>query len=331
MIDIDNRVRESLVSQAAHAPDGADLLGAVHARSRRYAVRRRIALGGLAAAVAVLVAVPLLGRLGDGPATLQPADSGTPVVLEKGPQPALTFPLTPTWLPPGLAAPTVHLGSGLGSSLQYTTTAGRQAVSVSIEDRDSSNDPPIADNQVMPVIRPIQVGTKTGKQLAYGDITGPDGTLAVLFERAPGQWVQIHRGDHQLNAADLARIGAGLIDKRLTRPGPFTFELQPRGYVATESNGEALTLAPKGVRTGRQFVVTMQFVTGGELGSGEQVTVGGRPGRLVVADGNYRLRVRLDENQRIELRAPAGSLRRADFLRYAAGVAPKPGVRSQGG
>ncbi len=334
MIDIDSRVRESLVSQAAHAPDGAELLGAVHARSRRYTVRRRLVVGGLAAAVAVLVAVPLLDQSGGRRSTLQPAAPSNPVVLEKGPEPTLSFPLTPSWLPPGLTEPKLRIGPGTNGSVSYAA-AGNDSLAISIDDHDWTTDPPVASDQVVPTIAPIQVGSKTGKLVSLGDPMTTD-SLSVLFERKPGQWVNVSRSSYQLNGTDLARVGAGLTDKALIRTVPFTFTLLPRGYEATASNGESLTLAPKGVRPesapARQFVASMQFISRGELGPGARITVGGRQAALLLlARGNYRLQVLLDRNQRIEIKAPTGALSREDFLRYAEGVAPKPGTRSQGG
>ena len=334
MIDIDSRVRQSLASQAAHAPDGADLLGAVHARSRRYTIRRRIVVGGLAAAVAVLVAVPALGLLDSaGNSTLQPATPGVPVVLEKGPEPTLSFPLTPAWLPPGLTAPKIRISPGSNGSVSYAAV-GDDSLYISVGDHDWSTDPPIASNQPEPTIAPIQVGSKTGKLVSMGDPMTTD-SLSVLFERQPGQWVHVSRVSYQLNGTDLARIGASLTDKPLVLTVPFTFTLLPRGYEATESNGESLTLAPKGVRpeeaSARQFAVAMHLISRGKLGPGERVTVGGRKGTLLIADGKYRLQLLRGHDQRIEIKAPAGSLTRAEFLRYAEGVAPKPGVRSSGG
>jgi hypothetical protein len=90
--DIEEELRTVLGERAAYAPHAGALLGAVHARSRQHATRRRAALvGGSALAVTFAVAAPaLLFSRGDGsPPTV--VGSSAPAAVTAVPQVVLPF------------------------------------------------------------------------------------------------------------------------------------------------------------------------------------------------------------------------------------------------
>src|SRR5215207_3519144 len=182
MIDIDREVRDSLTRQSAYAPDGAGLLSGVHGRSRRYAKRRRIVLGGVAAAVAVLVAVPLLGQFGRGTSALQPADGRSEIELVPAAPSADRFPLTPGWLPDGLLPPQVIRQSD-EVTLQYPVEPGpiQPALVINVTPSDISKYE-MNGEQVKYGRRPTYIGGKPAELLAVPDAVEE---AALTFQRAP--------------------------------------------------------------------------------------------------------------------------------------------------
>src|SRR5215467_8985640 len=140
----DDDVRETLLAHADDAPGGSGMLDAVTARERRTRARQRFGTAGVAAVMAVAAAVTipyaLSSRHGSGntpaaPGTAasqptqtrsaSPAVSAVPahpsrVPLEPAAFTPVRFPLTPTFTPPGLPAPTVHRDAGPDIALIYT-------------------------------------------------------------------------------------------------------------------------------------------------------------------------------------------------------------------
>jgi hypothetical protein len=143
----DDDVRETLLAHADDAPEGAGTLEAVAAREHRIRTRQRLGTAGVAAvmAVAVAVTVPYVLASGRHPTGRTPVGAGTSasqpgptksaaptystvpthasrVPLEPATFTRTQFPMNPTFTPPGLPAPTVHRDAGPDVALVYSNT-----------------------------------------------------------------------------------------------------------------------------------------------------------------------------------------------------------------
>src|SRR4029450_8536195 len=125
-MNLDDKVRGTMVVHADDAPDGVGMLDAVLRRSRQLELRRRTGRGGIAVvpAVAVVIATPsLFARTrpsaitgNPSPTGPSPSASAPPSTMPSWPStvqlvaaavPPVMFPLTPQWVPPGIGEATV--------------------------------------------------------------------------------------------------------------------------------------------------------------------------------------------------------------------------------
>jgi hypothetical protein len=318
MIDIDREVRDSLTRQSAYAPDGADLLAGVHSRSRRYALRRRVVGGGVAAALAVLVAVPLLGQFGRGASTLQPADGKSQLELVPAAPSADRFPLTPGWLPDGLLPPRVIRTSGHEvTALEYQSEVHPYSPVLTFE-LDTS-DPSRYEMDGKPVAYSRRSTTVGGKHAEL--LTGPYLSLdtALSFQRRPGQWVLITANEAIGTDAVLRGVAANLKDEPITGTMPFEFKLVPKGFTLSQSSAGGAQFEPPADRSFRDAIHVWIDPNGIDPSLREPGPGGSR--YTFKEDGNYQAAVRLDHQTALRISAPdEPALSRSDFLRFVDGV-----------
>lgn len=319
MIDIDGRVRHSLANHASDAPDGADLLAAVHRRAHRSTVRRRLVLGGTAAVVAAAVAVPVTGLIGGARDAVSPAPVGAAtrdsVVFAPGRALTISFPLTPEWLPPGTTA-YVRRG-GADPYLELNAAEGLQVFAVFVGSRPSPEEIP-ADRQRPGGAKPVQIGGRQG--IVYDGGPGTD-LLYLAFERRPGQHVFIQYRNPPGTEADLKRIAEGLVDRPLTQQPRFGFEQLPRGYVLAHVGGSSVGFRPVagGEESRAVLVELIPARDSRRLTTGERVTVAGKSGLVSDVGGRQRLELQLGDDRFLAVEVPGG-VSREGLLRFVAGI-----------
>jgi hypothetical protein len=325
MIDIDREVRDSLTRQSAYAPDGFDLLAGVHGRSRRYAKRRRIVLGGVAAAVAVLVAVPLLGQFGRGTSALQPAGGRSEIELVPAAPSADRFPLTPGWLPDGLLPPQVIRQSSDEVTLQYPVEPGpiEPALVINVTRSDISKYE-VNGAQVKYGRRPTNIG-KPAELLTVPDFVEE---TALTFQRAPQQWVFITARRGIGTDAVLRRVAANLRDAPIAGTMPFEFKLGPKGFTLGQTSEVGAGFQPpKGVRQENALLV---WVEPFNLESFKQLGADRR--HVAKQDGRYTADILIEGGWVLRISAPAEpALSRSDFLRFVDGVTIRPDLKPRRG
>jgi hypothetical protein len=290
-------VRASLERHAEQAPTGANLLDAVHARSRRLTRRRRlgaVAAGALAlAALAGAVALPARTHT-------PPSD---PLVAPTFTAPL--FPFTPTVTPVGgLEPPEVTLVDGELSAYWY---AKDPVAGTDIEIRVGPR-PPVFTGEhdnVGPVHQTPQRVRGHAANLRTV-VVKPANRLSLYWLEAPGEWVRLDTDD-TLTDAQVVRLADALAPAALPVVRPFRFDVVPPGARLSTSTRSTMALGP----------VTCTLVHRKPL-SGKQIRVGSHWASLDRTVGGATLTVALDNaNLVVSARYPVTD---ADLVRFAAGI-----------
>jgi hypothetical protein len=314
------------------APDAGDVLVQIRVGTVR-ATRRRLALRTAAAVAAIVVAVPIAYVWADRHAQLSvvPADAPTRsrTTLIPGPLPAVPFPLTPGWLPPGL-----HSNPTAGALwIIETSKPDEPAFHVSIAPRHVKR----AGSRQVPV------GGKPGEFLTAD---ARSGQTSVSFERSPGRWVTIVGFGGRGTEATLVRIATNLRDEPVTSGTALKFALLPKGYVPMVLSPYQVVLRlseGNGREDPRRFRIHYRKLFGDHR-KGERVLVGGREAWLRKAGledpmnpedaprpgatrYRYLLEIPIENGQYLRVETPDNTeLSRADVLRFAAGITVPAGV-----
>jgi hypothetical protein len=344
--DLDREVRESLVANSEHAPDGSGTLDAVRARSRRLRMRHRAGAAGVAAVVAVAAAIgtPYLltaaRHTGRAPATVGAHNGTTATIAATSPPAApshptrvplgaptftpVVFPMNPTFTPAGLPAPTE--GKTVGEiRLVYTATTGNKGLMAAVDVNKPGVDFAPATHKPTTVSgHPATIYTGTSSGVSQVEVVW----------RLHGKWVWVLGSD--LSSAQVQHYANGLADSpRTPGPLPFRLALVPHGYQVAfqEIHGElsptqfvVLLSAPGQLnnQTTDDAVGVVSAGTGTKA-TGDSITVGRYSGKIN-HDSNGQVTVYvLRPGFKYSVHEPEnGPLSDADLIRFAAGVAPTP-------
>ncbi len=349
MIDIDSQVRDTLADHASEAPGGGDLLSAVHARSRRYTIRRRTVLGGVAASVVAVLSTAVIVASAGPPSTLEPAKSPEKSRIVLAPwadaPEATKFPLTPGWLPPGAKPPVVH---GSGDFIELIVDVGdTQAFVLAIGSKPASQ----IDGTKDAVRKALTVNGKKAELLTpemQPEQVSPIATLSV--ERTPGQWVRIVGLGENRHEAVLTRVAANLRDKPLAASSRLTFAVYPEGYLVSVNTPAQVVFRRADAFAGAdrvdEFRVHYRKLHNddGRRPDAESVQVNGRqawlrktgfdlfnpedpPLKGAGEPHRYLLEIHIENGQYLRVEGPGSpELSREDFLRFAAGITVPPGL-----
>lgn len=348
--DLSREVRDSLLANAESAPDGAGMVDAVRARSRRVQLRHRAGVASVAAAVAVAVAVgtPYLltsrnGRSPVGPAApngSSAAAAATPTTTASSPPSAasrptrvplgpatftpVAFPMDPTYTPAGLPAPTE--GKTVGAvRLVYTAASGTKGIIATVDvDRPTVDASGATHKSTTVNGHPATIYT--------GSIDGAPGVLIVW--QLHGKWVSVQGSG--LSSAQVQQFAKGLADRpHRAQALPFTLALAPRGYqVAFQEIHPELSPAEFYVNLSAPGQMDNQTTDDavGVIGranlagqaKGDPITVNGYPAKINRdVDGQVYVYV-LRPGFAYAVHEPQnGPLSDEDLIRFAAGVAPR--------
>ncbi len=248
-VDIDVRLRESLLSHGQDAPAGVDLLERVQARSRHRVVRRRWTVTLAAVLVVVVTAgVPALvrqhrlGAVAAPSATASSAPAGPTIDVILGPPPVIgppVFPYTPGWLPSGWGpgAPTLTQVGGTmtlhyGVRLEIVASATRQV-------------PTSLPYSAQPSTSSVTIGTATGELTEAVEPSG-EIAIAVSWSVGAGQWLLVSSVG-VLDQAAVLRVARELrpVPLHLTgTPPSFRLATAPRGFTVWALSDDAICLVP---------------------------------------------------------------------------------------
>jgi hypothetical protein len=332
-IDIEDRLTDALQTDALGAPPAGDLLGRVRVQVRHRA-RRRAAVLVATVVTAVAATGLVVAQLPGGSATLRPdqpfAHSPGDGALASGQPPKLTFPLTPGWLPAGLAkTPTVSLGDGGQLAGWRDATAGRDGLLPGVDVWASDHDVSLSGDGV--TRRPT---TFDGHPAV---VASTHGLVSLGWQVAPGAWRAVSAVNRWADEQVVRHIATELIERPLDAASPFTMTLVPRdaSLVSWSTDGLFTFVANDEVAHWRtSSTPTVVQLSARRLrtdlvGQGDRVTVQGRPAwlRREGTGGRWTLVVQLGDQTLLTIETPAWDrddvLRLGEATRYTGGV-PQP-------
>lgn len=329
MPTVDEELTKLLQDRADRVPVDSQLLSKVQARSRRIAVRQRIGVAvAVAAAVAVVAAVPSVIRATRNSSAPVVANSGKPTTgptpettddfLVKAPAVTPTFPMTPSYLPPGLPKRSIGMTPGDLLQLVYTDGQPSSAHGITLEISPQESNPTGEASEIDPnliTVTAVRVRGQPGTMHV-----AKDGSIGwVQWQRKPGQWASVAASGRWSNGSTLLRVAQGLRDKPLGGTPVFTVALAPRGYQLVLNEPYGVTLA--GPDAPDQQLAVYAVRSNPLNGAGRPVTVGKNTGWLAKRDGEFLLVVRISASTYLSVTAPAQAAWNEDRLtRFAAGV-----------
>ncbi len=293
-MSIDNELRATLRTHADEATPPGDLLSAVHARSRRFAVRRRVSLVVLTMVAAVLVAAGPFALHGwDGGHRNAPGPAASDVTASSRPpspspngmafEPATalpTFPYTPTWEPdwadPRSFGHTAVVGAfGPLNSLVYERRSPQERA-LNMHQYPSEPSPPD------PSITTTRAITVLGRP-ARLHLTGPPGetgAVSVVWQDSDRTWWLVI-GLGGTTEAEVLSFVAGLQPQPLRVTTSVRCPLLPAGLVLNSLLPQRKGLAfsrrgPDGPAPDPVLYVSVVLPNSAGTGEAVPVTVGGR-------------------------------------------------------
>jgi hypothetical protein len=335
-MNLDDELRNTLRTRAEEAPSGVALLDGVRRRVRRRRHRARIRAVGVVTAVGVGVAVTtpyLAGLVGAdtqvaataGPTgthtasptatALRTPDRPSTVELAAAAVPAVTFPLTPHWTPPGLPAAVIGLDGGGDANLVYEAEGTNLIVFVS-RDRQPPDWTAITTQAVRVGSRPATLTTGTDANAAP--------VVRLTWQLADHRWVDVRATG--LTTAQVKRYADNLTLAPLHRPLPFTLALAPVGHRVSfqELHPQEFhyCLARPGGKPNEEtaMICLSHNPSQPPAASAEPVQVGPDRGEISVADDVVTLLVHRPGFEFIVTESSHGQLSNADLIRFAAGV-----------
>lgn len=332
--DLEERLTAVLYAEAGAAPPAGALLAGVHHRARQRS-RRRIAMTTSVAAMAVVIGgIGLATIPGHGkdalrvPEVVAHGDDGP---LIAGRAPALTFPLTPTYLPPGTASkPHVSFGqSGLQAS--YRDAEG-------VDDDLLGIDLWVSDHDVTFTGDGVTRRTTTYAGLP-AVVATMEGAVSLGWQPVSGKWTVVTASNRWAEEKIVRQIADGLVDQPFEATAPFTMEVVPRdSELADWTTDGRLVFVPRGqIKQWRDGPATLGAVqisvrrpAAGLIGRGDPVTVQGHRGWLHrEADERQTLVVELSAQTLLVIETPPWEdddvLRIGEATHYNGGVPPQEG------
>lgn len=351
-MNLDDELRGTLRMYAERAPDGEGTMAAVQAREHRIRLHR-FGTGGAAALLAVAAAVgtPYLlsshHGAGTEPVAVTPVASPTtsatprvtfsPVPREPSKVPLVpaaftpvSFPMTPSFVPPGLTAPVLGY-PGLLPTLTY----------------EDASDPANGDTYMNATSAKAQqdIGVDwTPDHSTTIDVNGHQATLStgtnaygkpavfVTWRQHSRVWIGVEGSN--LTPAQVEQYARGLSDGPFAPPVPFSLALAPKGYQPAfqefhpeyPQEEDHFCLAPPNKLldqgSGAQLCVAVT-ADAATPQDGDPVRVGNDPGVLNVSGGLRKLQVLRPGYPFFVIMGTTdagGTLSDSDLIRFAAGI-----------
>lgn len=344
----DDDVRDTLLAHADDAPSGSGMLDAVAARERRTRARRRFGTAGAAAvmAVAVAVTVPYVlasgrhsaGRtpLGTGPAATaqkpSPTTSGsrtptrTPsavpshasrVPLEPAAFAPIRFPLTPTFIPPGMPPPTAGRDAGGDTRLVYA---------------DNDSEPFMVAN-VGPRVALLYVTTGDPENTTINGHPAKiytAGGIAIVWQLDNGKWVTVE-AHGSFTKAQIKQYAVGLRETPMPAlPLPINVAEAPRGFQVAYQEIDPTASGPDFYfslgapghlsNEGDGWLGVQHSETSGNPMGGDPVQVGPDPGFLIHDGTGMTLQVLRPGFPFTVGEGNDGPLSASDLINFAIGI-----------
>lgn len=328
---VEDLLVDVLHADAASAPAAASLLDAVHGRARRRARRRTGLISSFAFLGLVAGGVAASRPDGRDEVLPRPLPAAAPAdgPLEEGGLPALTFPVTPGWLPEGVSrTPRVSVGDS-GESASYDDAARPQYVGIDIwagtKDMTFTGDG---------VIR--RMTTHQGRPATIATLAD---SVSLGWQPAPGRWRTVVGGNAWGDEAVVRRVAESLAEQPFDVVLPLRLDLVPSGHeLASWSTtgtavfvraGEAVKWRTTGQASSAVSIAARRTGSDG-IGEGERVTVSGRLGWLRRGEtGGWHLVVQTTDAVNLIFDTPAWDradvLRLAEATRYTGGLPPPEG------
>jgi hypothetical protein len=342
--DVERLVRESLQRRAEQAPTGDWLLAAVHARSGRLRLRRRMWTSATAAVTVGLlaVAVPAGARLITGdPPTADPGqsqastsartgiESAPPASADPSRPAAGTAPLRLTAYPtPSLPwRPDPSTGLPKGGLKNPVITLKDGALQGFFEARDGYNGADVTI--VVTAQRPTFAGSAAGPVKEVDTAVrghpgrlrtvavSPANQLTLYWPESAGQWLQV-RTDDTLTDAEVVQLANALLPAALPVDAGLQLDLAPAGMTLDTVSRSTVVFRPAGPATDP---ISLTLVNTRPL-NGVPTSVGPYPGALTRTAAGAWLAVNLDDRGlTLVVQVPAQyAISDADLVRLAAGV-----------
>jgi hypothetical protein len=326
MLDVESKLRATLVDRADAAPPVGTLLTDVHQRSRRQRRHRAGLAGAAALAVAVVAAALapqlLTGRGGAGPA-IEPGTQPATVVTHELVPPSFTAPVFPfisTAGPPGFEAPRTRLDGGepLLSYVRPHPGAVADALDVIVGDTAPA---------CATVGDPVAVRGTTGRVHQDAQL----GRQVLCWQEGATQWVRIV-ATPSVSLQTMTSVAEGLRPGTVPITVPFAFDLLPAGLLLDDMGETVMSFRPTDRPRSPSAFDGELAVFLNEEGEPDLVAptvdVAGKPGWIHSEEMGQILNVRLGSGLMLSIQVPE-SLRmsEADLVRLGAGIRVLPGAR----
>lgn len=345
MPSVEDELTQVLRHHAETVPLNHSLLTTVKARSRRSTITHRIALtAAVAAAVTAAAVLPSVAAdLGIHQRQSQQQAGAPSQFLVAAPPFTSTFPLTATYLPPGLQAPPLMSAEPGIMNASYQTVQANQAGITAIGINVA-----ILHTKVLPPRNPaldpssqqsISV-TVRGHPATFVQDKKPaaNGPGDVTWQFRPGEWVSVSGMNGYGSRETVLRVAEGLVDKAVTPASYFTVELAPRGFVVAQWSDVGLTLGPSDGKPdafGDPRAIRIQVDRANKVvdGLGKPVTVGNHSGWLQAnGNGGFGLTLKISATTRLTIATPWGVPWDEDeFMRFAVGISYTGGTPRDNG
>jgi hypothetical protein len=228
-----------------------------------------------------------------------------------------SFPLTPSYLPPGLDAdPRLSAERGTQTAAWERVERGHDGTLSGLSVTVSPNEP---DQDVRVPAEPVDIGGTTA------DLRRHEAMNALTWQRAPQQWVHVSSFAPVTEAQTLS-FARSLRDEPVQEKASFELDVTPADFVLAAYQGAGLTLGPPDGSPNpqddpRSVVVAVRRASEATDGRGTAVRVGERSGWLSDANGRYQLVLRLAGNLRLDVSTPSdGRWNREELARFVNGI-----------
>jgi hypothetical protein len=294
-MNLTDELREMMLARAEEAPSGTALLPGVRARSRRFEVRRRLAMVAVAALAVAAIAVGApyaLARRDRGPVGEPPTPTG--LVLGPPGYDLPTFPFTPMWEPGQVRSFWAGLTDGVHTLVGYGDQGGVLLASVGPL-------PPVSrfpsgqsrQTAIGPHSAKLLTGTAEGRMF-----------VELTWQLGDGRWVAV-TSVNLLAVDEVEHFARELLPRpMLPTDPPITFAQVPIGYQLVSLSDVEICIAPGGTLAVPAESLCARW-NDMSIGGGEPMVVGGLPGELVEMPGHVELRVEHRPGVTVTLVAPS--------------------------
>lgn len=311
MSEVEEMLRQTLTRAATGAPTGRAMLTQVRHVARRRQNRHRAAVAISTALTLTLAGVATITIADHHRAvpTAPLATHGSPVFTSAaGTTVGVTFPVTPIAPLLNDGAPILTLTAGQPTLTYSATSAGGISATV------TASSTPLADG------KPVRFGSMVA---SIGGRPTSDGLFVQSWPAGDGRWIDIST-PKPAPPAVVAKYAGALADRPFSRPGPFTFDLQPAGYSVDNVNARLVTFCPPGVApdatvTGK--IAVMLLGVQSMPSDARTEVVAGKRAWTDTAHGVTTIAIDQSDDQWVRIQVPIGlHVTETDLLRFAAGV-----------